>query len=384
MSLINQMLSDLEARRLDRSDDSDRALEGLHCARSELREDAEPNSANRFLAAAFIGIVTACLAWYGLNLIDRDALADQNTQSHSFDALQPITDLEPVPQERTENLAEQEATDPSETAATSAPIKTEDNVYPAEHLPPPVLDEALELAAVKPLEPDEAPSVDEPLEPVSHIADVPTPADVTMEYGGTMRMVPRQEDNDRAGRLAEALMLSRHGRIEDALIALASLVEDHPGFVPAREAYAHELLRRGEREPAERVLRGGLALNPREHRYALVLAHVLYDRGATDDALKSLLIAAPTVQQDVEYHAFIAALQQRQGRHDAAIAAYRGVLAAAPDRGEWWMGLAISLAAQNRAPQAHSAFQRALVDRDLSDNLRDYAKREISRLSGNS
>ena len=149
MSLINQMLSDLEARRLDRSDDSDRALEGLHCARSELREDAEPNSANRFLAAAFIGIVTACLAWYGLNLIDRDALADQNTQSHSFDALQPITDLEPVPQERTENLAEQEATDPSETAATSAPIKTEDNVYPAEHLPPPVLDEALELAAVK-------------------------------------------------------------------------------------------------------------------------------------------------------------------------------------------------------------------------------------------
>ena len=372
------MLSDLEARRPPRSADSDRALEGLHSDRGESREDQKTTSASRFLAVAIIGIVTACLAWYGLKLIDRDAVNDQNTQFHSVEEVQPITALEPVPAERTENLAEKEATDPSETAATSAPIETEDNVFTGEQVTRPELDEAVELAAVKLFESDEPPAH------ATHAADAQTPLNVTVTYSGTMRMEPRQEYNDRASRLAEAVMLSRYGRIADALIALASLVEDHPDFVPAREVYAHQLLQRGDREPAERVLRGGLALNPHEYRYALVLAHLLLQRGATDDALRSLLTAAPTVQQDVEYHAFIAALQQRKGQHDAAIEAYRGVLAAAPDRGVRWMGLAISLAAQNHGPQAHSAFQRALVDRDLSANLRDYAKREISRLSGNS
>ena len=334
MSLINQMLSDLEARRPPQSANSARAMDGLQSVRDESEDDDKMKSSRRFLHAALIGFVVACLAWYGLKWLDGDQVLVSNDQLAHFEQLQPVTVAERVPEK-----------------ADEEPIESEQRMRP-----------------------DEAPP----------IVDVATPEPVAVAYGGTIHMQPRHEHNDRAARLAEAVMLSRHGRIADALIALASLVEDHPDFVSAREVYVHELLRRGDREPAERVLRGGLALNPQEHRYALVLAHVLFERGATDDALKSLLIAAPEVRQDVEYHAFIAALQQRQGRHDAAISAYREVLAAAPDRGVWWMGLAISLAARNHAPQAHSAFQRALVDGDLSDNLRDYAKREISRLSGSS
>ncbi|MCZ6665559.1 MAG: hypothetical protein O7B81_09655, partial [Gammaproteobacteria bacterium] len=87
------------------------------------------------------------------------------------------------------------------------------------------------------------------------------------------------------------------------------------------------------------------------------------------------------LREGLEHHAFIAALHQRSGRHDAAIRGYRGVLALAPKRGIWWMGLGISLAAKQRPSQAQHAFQRALVDRQLSDNLRRYANREINRLS---
>ena len=205
-----------------------------------------------------------------------------------------------------------------------------------------------------------------------------------VEYAGTMHVQVHVEKEDRTRRLSKALELSRQGKDADALIALADLVERYPDFTNAYEAYARALLRRNDVGAAERILRAGLALNPKAHRHSQMLAHLLVDRGEIGAALDTLLAAAPELREDLEHHAFIAALQQRSGRHDAAIRGYRGVLALAPKRGIWWMGLGISLAAKHRPSQAQQAFQRALVDRQLSDNLRRYANREISRLSGNS
>ncbi|MCZ6663976.1 MAG: hypothetical protein O7B81_01590, partial [Gammaproteobacteria bacterium] len=74
MSLINQMLSDLEARRPGRPADSDRALEGLQAAAGNRQAPARGNSPGRFLTATILGAAVASATWYGLTLIDRDSI----------------------------------------------------------------------------------------------------------------------------------------------------------------------------------------------------------------------------------------------------------------------------------------------------------------------
>ena len=80
-----------------------------------------------------------------------------------------------------------------------------------------------------------------------------------VEYAGTMRMQAHVAPDDRSQELSNALKLSRQGKDIDALIALADLVERHPDFTAACEAYAKALLRRNDVGAAERVLRTGLA-----------------------------------------------------------------------------------------------------------------------------
>ena len=377
MSLINQMLSDLDQRRPVRSADSDRALEGVQSLGGRSQKEPQTKSPTRLPVAALIGIVTACLAWYGLKLIDRGSLPGQTNHSHRFEQLQPITVAERKRIDSTLDMSEEALIKTPEPVVTLATVGSGHRTKPLDLTPSVRLDDAVDLAVVKLLEPVTAPNVARSPEQAAGAEDKST-----VEYPGTMRVEPLNVEGGSAEQLTEALARSRQGRVADALIALAGLVEEYPDFIPAREAYAAELLRRGDVGAAERILQSGLARTPQEPRYTLILEHILLQRDLADDALQLLLRAAPSVHEDVEYHAFIAALQQRLGMHDAAVDVYRRVLAQAPYSGVWWLGLAISLAAQDQGPEAHTAFQRALVDRDLSANLRQYANREISRLSG--
>ncbi|MGR8918525.1 MAG: tetratricopeptide repeat protein [Gammaproteobacteria bacterium] len=115
------------------------------------------------------------------------------------------------------------------------------------------------------------------------------------------------------------------------------------------------------------------------------LASVTAAERTVDERALDLLRGARVPADDGgEYLGFIAALEQRLGQHAEAIESYRAALGASPRRGQWWIGLAISLAAAGRPDEADGAFRRALEDRQLSDRLRGYANRELVRLSGSS
>ena len=443
MSLINQMLSDLEARRPGRPADSDRALEGLQAAAGNRQAPERGTSLGRFLTATILGAAVASAAWYGLTLLDRGSIPQWSGDKESLeqpeaaaengqvtvalidssrgieprrlvqssalenglpamgnlpdaaDTMVSILDHISVagPAWRPESAREALLTNDLQSRLDAASALAEPKLI---HDPGnDEIDQAGLVADIKneagsePVADIELPGLDADaaIEAPMNAASAPvngieaTTEGEAVEYAGTMRMQAHVAPNDRSRELSNALKLSRQGKDIDALIALADLVERHPDFTAACEAYAKALLRRNDVGAAERVLRTGLARNPKAHRHAQILAHLLVDRGETDAALETLLAAAPVLREGLEHHAFIAALHQRSGRHDAAIRGYRGVLALAPKRGIWWMGLGISLAAKHRPSQAQHAFLRALVDRQLSDNLRRYANREISRLS---
>lgn len=400
MSLINSMLSDLDARRPDRRKGHDFALDGLEPVRSTSGDTGTAAALRLILLAALIGSTAACAAWYALRWLAPEPSESAAPLPHAVTPPPAAA----TPAGAAPRASAPEPADAPDASLLSLPVAPDGFAAtpPAERLGYAAAIERMPAATGR-FVPDEghgldsgrlvsepasaaaAPAFDEPVPEVAELVLAPEErAEPPVEYPGTLRKAPRPSEPEPASRLRVLLERARFGAPGETLPELATLAREFPGYMPAQEAYAGELLRTQARGAAERVLRAALAREPGAARIAMMLAHLLVDRGRLDDAIAALRGAAPAENGDAEYVAFIAALEQRSGRHALAIEAYRQALALGPERGVWWMGLAISLAANGAGEDARQAFERALVDRALSDKLRRYANAELSRLSGNS
>ena len=109
-------------------------------------------------------------------------------------------------------------------------------------------------------------------------------------------------------------------------------------------------------------------------------ARLLFERGDLAGAIGVLIGAAPPVESAVEYHALLAALQQRAGNHVAAAETYAALVGVRPEQGLWWMGLGISLEAEQRDAAAHAAYEHAARDARLSAQVAAFVRERLSVL----
>ncbi len=195
------------------------------------------------------------------------------------------------------------------------------------------------------------------------------------------KTIPSTAKGDPAAQLyAEAMTAFQAGARGRAEAMAKDVLSMDPQSVPARVLAATIQFEDHRLGAARRTLEAGLALTPDNSRLNLVYGRVLAEQGDVSGAIERLTRAAPPAAADPQYHALIAALLQRAGRHDQAITAYRQILALEPRNGIWWIGLAISLAASGQTGDAVNAYHQALVDAALSANLRHYVDAQLSRL----
>jgi len=113
----------------------------------------------------------------------------------------------------------------------------------------------------------------------------------------------------------------------------------------------------------------------------MVLARLEVERGEVTSAINTMVGVLPYVKSDPDFHAFLAALLQREGRHREAVDYYRAALRDNPGNGVWMMGMGISLRASNQAAEARDAFQHAIESRQLSPELQEFVERQLRELS---
>ncbi len=197
-------------------------------------------------------------------------------------------------------------------------------------------------------------------------------------------MIPHQPDSgaqtERGFR--SALRLAEAGRAEEALVALRGVLQVDPDHRRAREALAAVLMRLDRPDEAAGELETGLVLAPGHAPFAKLRARILSKRGTAAEALEVLMRSPPSLAQDPEYHALIAALYQKQGEHGLAADLYRQVLAAEPQNAAWWMGFGISLEGQDQAGSALLAFRAASALSGLGQESRRYVESRIASLAG--
>jgi MSHA biogenesis protein MshN len=173
----------------------------------------------------------------------------------------------------------------------------------------------------------------------------------------------------------------REGRANEAELDFRDALKLDPSHVGALQALLGLLLDSKRNNEAEQLLHKTLEINPRQPRHAMVLARLEVERGDVTSAINTMVGVLPYVNSDPDFHAFLAALLQREGRHREAVDYYRAALRGVPGNGVWMMGLGISLRASGQFAEARDSFQRALASRQLSPELQEFVTRQLNELS---
>ncbi|GAB4126090.1 MAG: hypothetical protein Fur0040_08620 [Sideroxydans sp.] len=175
----------------------------------------------------------------------------------------------------------------------------------------------------------------------------------------------------------KALAAQRQGQTAQALASFVAALELSPTHQAARLAYAALLVENRRFADAERTLQEGLQLDAADLTLTMALARTQVEQGDTARALATLESSLARAEGKADYHAFYAALLQRLERHQEAITHYRIALQLVPSSGVWWMGYGISLQALARAAEAREAYQQALATHTLNPQLTAFVEQKL-------
>ena len=153
-----------------------------------------------------------------------------------------------------------------------------------------------------------------------------------------------------------------------------------PRHARARELLAGLLIKQGRWVETAELMQQGVQVLPANLVFLKLYARTLMQMNRDHQAIELLRSHAPTVAQDPDYFALLAALYQRQQNHLAAANTYSQILKLRPDSGIWWVGLGISLEALGKKQQAQQAYARARKTGSLRGDLARYTDNRLLAL----
>jgi MSHA biogenesis protein MshN len=419
MSLINQMLKDLEQRGAG----SDDAKEMITSSPSEALQPAVVTPYMSQLYQAKHGVPFLKISGLMVLLAGGAYLWVQSAPalSHNIDQLK----VQATPQSVLMHTDSETATKPAEDTRTIAAVQTTDsaspplfestlrytpiaaqtqtnklekypqkdkviaNVMPAELL---TSSSANTNQATKPVEPV---SSVQPVEPANNVvvsgnSAVPTKLVVAAKspaHSSNSSIVKQISPEQKSGNsYRQALANLQQGRVAEAQSNLAQALEANPANQEARQTLAGLLLDNNRNDEARATLALGLAIAPEQTNFRMALARLQIELGDKSAALTTMEQGQAYANNNADYQSFLAALLQRENRHDEAISHYKTALSmnASPNNSSSansLVGLGISLQATGKLESAQEAFTRAQSVATLSPELAQFIDQQLKQIN---
>jgi MSHA biogenesis protein MshN len=409
MSLVNKMLQELDRRHAARP--SDNGPDALF--RKSVRAVHQPAVGSEWFwwaLAVLMVVAIAWIAWVGWQLMPRSAVTDLALQTSRPRAISqapvppqaasalpaPVTAAAPAPP-----VVSQEAPGPqaSTQAAVLAPapaarpdmltLATEINTAirsrPVEvaaeprksATPPPAIPSRAQEAV-----PPRIAALAPPNAPLPPQLKVPSPAQprASQGFGPPSVQIDKRDITPRERSEVEfrrAVGFVNQGRVAEGMDSFRAALSLDPSHEVARQTQVALLIDGKRIDEAADSLKQGLQLNPANVSFAIALARIMVEHNDIAGALSLLQQHAPAPSTNADYHAFVAALYQRLGHHKEATQSYQAAVRIAPQTAAWWVGLGISLDAQQRRTEAAEAFRRAKAGGSLSPELAGFVDQRI-------
>jgi MSHA biogenesis protein MshN len=191
---------------------------------------------------------------------------------------------------------------------------------------------------------------------------------------------PKNAARERAdAQFRRGVQLVNDGRVAEGMDALRQALQLDPSYEAVRQTLVALLVESKRLDDASAVLNDGLALDPGNTGFAMLLARVMVERNDVAGALALLQKHAPA-NPDAGYHGFAAALHQRLGQHKEAVEQYQAALQLVPSAGIWWLGMGISQQALDRPKEALESYRRARDTGTLGPDLVAFADQRVKLL----
>lgn len=360
MSLINQMLKDLDARH-----DAD--------ARARLHREVRPLPAandNRGLrltiAVLAVLALLACAWWAYPRLIAEQRSVPPVTAPVASAAVSAPVAAPPV-------------------AAVVAPAAVSPVAAEAASIPDAMLDgsSGLKMSAMLDRVPATPPAEPRPTRAPTRSDTPSTPSAAAGERVAKVEtaskpaaaIIEKQLPTTKGGRepseseYRRAMALVNGARIQEATDILLDVLGRDGNHAASRQLLARLLIEQRRLDEAYAILAEGLALQPGQVGWAMTLARLQVERGDVAGAARTLQGSQRYATGNGDYLGFAANVHQRLGQYKAAVDLYHEAIRVVPNEGRWWLGLGLALESDQRNTEAREAFLRARATGSLNADL---------------
>lgn len=374
MSLINQMLKDLDARH---EADSRGHLHREVRALPEKRD----NKALRLAVVALLALTIGAAGWWSMerylvSTVTRAVPPAVLVESPVAPAVPAASVSSPAVVANAEALsATQNVLPPAADSATrseSVSQDTESGLKLAATIDrlPTVETSGVAPSATVPAQ-QKAGSFARPAETVSLPKAAPYAAPPKAAAPGAIDKTPAaktlRERSEADYRRAVGLV--NGARTGEATDLLLDVLRQDGGHVASRQLLARLLIEQRRNDEAMAILAEGLAAQPGQVPWAMTLARLQVDRGDLAGAARTLQQSQPFASGNADYQGFAGHVQHRLGHEKESVDFYQAAVRLAPTEGRWWLGLGLSLEADHRAAEAREAFLRARASGSLNADL---------------
>jgi MSHA biogenesis protein MshN len=167
------------------------------------------------------------------------------------------------------------------------------------------------------------------------------------------------------------------GRSAEALEGLRAALKLDPVYVQVRQALLRQLLDMRKSEEAMAVLQEGIDLQPAQTGWAMSLARLQLEQNDLAAADRTLSRSQAYAEASADYAGFQGHLKSRLGANRAAVAHYQRATRLAPNEGRWWLGLGLAQEADGRVAEAKDSMRRAIATTTLSVELSAVAEQHL-------
>ncbi|WP_144392402.1 tetratricopeptide repeat protein [Pleionea sediminis] len=180
-------------------------------------------------------------------------------------------------------------------------------------------------------------------------------------------------------KLEKATALIEQGLLGKAEEALREIVDEFPAFHQANEHLAYVYLETSNDSSLERFLEEKITQYPSHRNYrALLIRHFAEKKQWT----RVIALANDSEINNEDIRLMKAIAFQQLNQHDEAIDVYVDLLKSNKERGDWWLGLSISLESKKRFRDAYQALSKASGDPRINQQQHRYLKQKLRYLEG--
>jgi len=173
----------------------------------------------------------------------------------------------------------------------------------------------------------------------------------------------------------------QQGRMRQGQEYLREALSLYIPHIKAREMLAGIYIKSGRFINAAELLSEGVKVVPEYSLFAKLYARVLLEQNNPGLAIKILENGSAAIGVEPDYHALLAATYQRVKNHKKAVEIYLQLVKIRPAAGVWWLGLAISLEKSGKGKEALEAYRRAQKTGSLKAGLVKFTNNRVSALT---